>query len=56
LLPVGAIWNDRFGSLLVQVRAKLVAIIRLVPKQAFGRLHAADQALGERTIVRFASG
>ena len=32
MLPVGAIWNDWFGSLLVQVRAKLVAIIRFVPK------------------------
>src|SRR6478672_2670823 len=53
---LGAIWNDRFGSLLVQVRAKLIAIIRLVPEQAFGRLDAADQAFRERAIVRFASG
>jgi hypothetical protein len=28
---------------------------RLVSEQAFGRLHTADQALRERTIMRFDS-
>ena len=40
----------------VQFLAQLVAILRFVAEHVLGPLHPADQALGDWTIVRFASG
>jgi hypothetical protein len=56
LLPVAAVWNDRLGSVLVQLLAQFVAVVSRVAKHMLRRLHPADQALGDRIVVRFASG
>jgi hypothetical protein len=55
LFSAGAIWNNRLGSMLIQFLAQLGAIIRFVAGHAFRRVHSADQALSDRTIVCFAS-
>jgi hypothetical protein len=56
LFPVAAVRNDRFGPALIQLLAQLGAVIGLVTEQSFWRLDSANQSLGERTIVRLASG
>src|SRR5437764_14665696 len=55
LFPVAAVWNDRIGSALIQLRAQFGAIVSLVANDAFRWLHPADQALRNRAIMRFAS-
>ena len=42
------------GLVLLQLRAQLIAVVRLVPEHAFGRLHATDQALGKWTVEAYA--
>ena len=56
LVPVAAVWDDRFGCMLVQFLAQLGTVIRFVAEHAFGAPHSADQAIGNWTIVRFACG
>src|ERR1700730_1081559 len=56
LLPIGPIWNDRLGSLLIQLLAQLGAIIFLVAEHAFRPLPSPHQAPSHGTIVRFSSG
>ena len=56
LFPVAAIWNDRLGPALVQIFAQLGAIVGLVAEHPFRRLHSANEALCNRTIVCFTSG
>jgi hypothetical protein len=38
------------------IQLSLSAVISLVPKYALGRLDATDQALRDRTVVRFMCG
>jgi hypothetical protein len=40
----------------IQFVPQIGAIIRFVAEYAFGPLYSADQVLGDRTIVRLASG
>src|SRR6478735_8965758 len=47
--------DDRFCCTLVQFLAQLGTVIRFVAEHAFGSPHSADQAIGDWTIVRFAS-
>jgi len=42
--------------MLVQFFAQFGTVIRFVAEHAFGSPHSADQAIGNWTIVRFASG
>jgi hypothetical protein len=56
LVPVEAVWDDRFGCMLVQFLAQLGTVIRFVAEHALGSLHSADQAIGNWTIVGFACG
>ena len=48
--------DDRFCCMLVQFFAQFGTVIRFVAEHAFGSPHSADQAIGNWTIVRFASG
>src|SRR5262245_19660602 len=56
MLSVGAVWNDRLGSALVQLLSQFVTVISHVTKQMLGWRHSADQSLGERIVVCFTAG
>jgi hypothetical protein len=48
--------DDRFRCTLVQLLAQLGTVLHFVAEHAFGSPHSADQAIGDWTVVRFASG
>jgi ferredoxin len=56
VVPVAAIGNDRLSPALVKFLAQFGAVVGFVAEHAVGWLHAADQTLRDRAIVRFASG
>jgi hypothetical protein len=51
LLSVAAVGNDPFCA-----AAQFGTVVGFVAEHAFGRLHTADQPLGDRAVMRFASG
>src|SRR5947209_10189970 len=55
-LPIAAVGNDRLGSAPLQFLAQFGTVVGLVAEQAFGFFNSADETLGDRTIVRLASG
>ena len=56
LLSIGPVRNDGLGAALFQPVSQLGAVISLVAKQPGGRLDAANEALGRRTVMCFAAG
>ena len=56
MLSVGVVWNDRLGSALVEFLAQSVAVISRVAEHMLRRRHSADQALGNRVVVRLTAG
>jgi hypothetical protein len=56
LLAIAAVWNDRFGPAPMQFSAQLGAVISLIAEHMFRWLHSAEKTLGDRAVVRFASG
>jgi len=56
LLSIGPVGNDGLGATVFEPLAQLCTVVGLVAEELAGRLGAADQARGGRTIVRLASG
>jgi hypothetical protein len=56
VLSIGVVWNDRLGSALVEIVAQSVAVISRVAEHMLRRRHSADQALGNRVVVRWTAG
>ena len=56
VLSVGVVWNDRVDSALVDFLAQSIAVISRVAEHMVGWRHSADQALGNRVVVRLTAG
>ena len=50
------VWNDRLGFALVEFLAQSVIVVSRVAEHMLRRRHSADQALGNRVVVRLTAG